>query len=168
MDILSLFGFVGFFVVCFAAALTGAKYRPDDWYRSIKKPWWNPPDWIFAPAWAVFYSLMVVSGWLVWREAGLSAAALPLAAYGLHLVFNAAWSPLFFGLRRIGLALIDAGLMWLTLAVTIATFASINHYAAMLLIPYLGWVSFAFVLNAKIFLLNRNPGRPARSPDLAS
>lgn len=162
MDFVSIAVFVGFAAVCVAAASTGAKFGPDEWYRALAKPRWNPPNWLFPPAWTFFYSLLAVSGWLVWREAGFAGAAGALALYGLHLAFNAAWSPLFFGLRRIGLALIDAAAMWVTLVATIVAFAGIDRAAAWLLAPYLVWVSFAFFLNLTILRLN--PGAPGANP----
>ncbi|WP_246164044.1 TspO/MBR family protein [Blastochloris sulfoviridis] len=156
MDITSLLALAGFFALCFAAASTGAKYGPDEWYRSIAKPAWIPPNWAFAPAWMVFYSLLAVAGWLVWREAGIAGAAVPLTLYVLHIFFNGIWSPLFFGWHRVDLALIDAGAMWLSLVATIIAFAQVSTTAAWLLVIYLGWVTFAFLLNLAVLRLNRD------------
>jgi tryptophan-rich sensory protein len=159
----SLIALGAFAAVCLAAASTGAKYGPDEWYRTIDKPVWIPPNWAFAPAWTLFYSLLAVSGWLGWREAGGSAANplpvaffIPLALYLIHIITNAVWSPLFFGMHRIDYALIDAGLMWVTAAATILAFAKISALAAGLLVIYLGWVTFAFLLNLSVLRLNRD------------
>ncbi|MFN3892390.1 MAG: TspO/MBR family protein [Beijerinckiaceae bacterium] len=149
----SLAVFVG---LCFAAASSGAIFKPDAWYRALAKPPWQPPDWLFAPVWTVLYIMIAVAGWLVWRKAGWDAA-LPLAIYGLNLVLNAAWSALFFGLRRPDLALVEVGALWLSTALLITLFGPISANAAWLLAPYLAWVSFASVLNYAI--VRRNPRR---------
>lgn len=156
MDTTSLFALLGFIAACLAAASTGAKWGPDEWYATIAKPSWIPPNWAFAPAWTVFYTLLAISGWLVWREAGFSGAGVALALYFSHIVFNAVWSPLFFGMHRVGLALVDAGLMWVSLVATIIAFAQVDATATWLLVVYLGWVTFAFFLNLAVLRLNRD------------
>lgn len=100
MDIVSIIGLACFIAACFLAALTGALFRPGDWYERLKKPSWRPPNRLFAPVWAVLYLTIAVAGWLVWRKGGFADAGLPLAIYALQLILNAAWSPLFFGLHR--------------------------------------------------------------------
>jgi tryptophan-rich sensory protein len=98
--------------------------------------------------------MIAVSGWLIWREAGLAGAALPLAVYTLQLVVNAAWTPLFFGLHRPDLGFVDIVLLWLSIGATIVLFIPIHIAAALLLVPYLAWVSFATALNLAIWRLN--------------
>ena len=137
------------------AALTGALFRPGDWYERLAKPTWRPPNRLFAPVWTVLYFTIAVSGWLVWREAGFSGAALPLAMYVLQLVLNAAWTPIFFGLHRPDLGFLDIVLVWLSIVATIALFFSIHAAAALLLLPYLAWVTFAAALNFAVWRLNR-------------
>jgi benzodiazapine receptor len=154
-DIIAL---VCFFLACFAAASSGAIFKPGAWYEGLRKPSWTPPNWLFAPAWLVFYCLIAVSGWLVWRKAGFEGAGLALTIYGIHLVINAGWSAVFFGLRRIKAAFAEVMLLWLSIAVTIAVFAPIDSTAALLLVPYLVWVTFASSLNFAILRLN--PERP--------
>ena len=159
--------FAGFALLVLAAAGTGARYRPDEWYRTLAKPRWTPPGWLFAPAWSAIYVLYAFAGWLVWREVGFAQGAAALALYALHIALNAMWSPLFFGHHRIGLAWLDAGAMWVTLAGVIALFAPIRPLAAFLLAPYLAWASFAFVLNGAVWRLNRdadNSRGPAQMP----
>ena len=97
--------------------------------------------------------MIALSGWLVWREAGLGGAALPL--YALQLILNAAWTPIFFGLRRPDLAVIEIVMLWASIVATIALFHPISPSAAWLLVPYLAWVSFASALNFSIW--RRNP-----------
>ena len=152
MDILSLLGFLG---ACFVAASTGAIFRPGAWYEGLAKPPWRPPNWLFGPAWALLYALIAISAWLVWRADGFGTA---LVIWSVHLVINAGWSAVFFGLRRPDLAFAWILLLWASIAVTIAAFAPVSLLAAWLLAPYLLWVSFATALNVSIW--RRNP-RPA-------
>lgn len=151
-----LLGLAGFFAANLATAGSGAIFTPGAWYEGLRKPSWRPPNWLFAPAWAVLFCMITASGWLVWREVGFG---LPLAVYALNLALNAAWSALFFGLRRPDLALYDLMAMWLTIVACIALFAPISATAAWLLVPYLAWTTFAGVLNATMWRLNG--ARPA-------
>jgi tryptophan-rich sensory protein len=143
------------FVVTFAASATGAVFRPGAWYEGLAKPPWRPPNWLFGPAWALLYALIAISAWLVWRADGFGTA---LVIWSVHLVINAGWSAVFFGLRRPDLAFAWILLLWASIAVTIAAFAPVSLLAAWLLAPYLLWVSFATALNFSIW--RRNP-RPA-------
>ena len=115
-SLLMLFAFGG---ASFGAASTGAIFRPGEWYRRLDKPRWRPPDWLFAPVWTLLYAMIALSGWLVWREKGLADAAVPLTAYAVQLVLNAAWTPIFFGLRRPGLAAIEIAMLWASIVATI-------------------------------------------------
>lgn len=143
--------FVG---ACIAVASTGAIFRPGEWYERIEKPSWRPPNWLFGPVWMILYAMIAVSGWLVWSEAGWSGAAVPLAVYGVQLVLNALWSFVFFGLRRLGLAVAEMMVLWLSIVATILLFYPIHSGAALMLLPYLAWVSFAMLLNFAIWRLN--------------
>lgn len=154
MDFSSVFGLLGFIAVCFFAALTGALFRPGDWYERLAKPAWRPPNRLFAPVWTFLYLIIAISGWLVWREAGFAGAALPLAIYGLQLGLNAAWTPIFFGLHRVDLGFLDIVFVWLSIIATIALFFPIHAGAALLLLPYLAWVTFAAALNFAVWRLN--------------
>lgn len=156
MTVTSILVLAGFFAACFAAALSGAYFRPGEWYERLDKPAWRPPNWLFPPAWTLLYIMIAVSGWLVWLTAGFAGAAVPLAVYGVQLVFNAGWSAVFFGARRPGWAMLEVVGLWTSIAATIAAFYPISTTAAWLLVPYLGWVSFAAVLNFAIW--RRNPG----------
>ncbi|MCC7273415.1 MAG: tryptophan-rich sensory protein [Alphaproteobacteria bacterium] len=145
----------GFVAACFLAALTGAMFRPGEWYERLAKPAWRPPNWLFGPAWAVLYVTIALSGWLVWREAGFAGAAPALAVYALQLALNAAWSPLVFGLHRLDLGFLDIVVLWLSIVATIVLFHPIHAGAALLLLPYLGWVTFASALNLAVWRRNR-------------
>ena len=159
MDVPSALGLAGFLGANFAAACTGGFFRPGEWYERLAKPSWQPPNWAFAPAWTVLYSMIAVAGWLVWRRAGFAGATLPLTIYFVHLLFNAAWSVIFFGLRRPDLAFAELIPFWLSILATILSFATVRSDAAWLLAPYLAWVSFAGVLNFTIWRLNRGGER---------
>jgi translocator protein len=164
MDISSIIVLIGFLGACFLAATTGAAFRPGDWYERLAKPSWRPPNWLFAPAWAVLYLTIAVSGWLVWQKSGVAGAVLPLAIYFVQLALNAAWSPIFFGLRRPDLAFIEIAMLWLSIVATLVAFHSVSAAAAWLLLPYLAWVTFALAwvtfaaaLNFTVWRLNRGP-----------
>jgi translocator protein len=154
MEISSVLVLLGFSAACFLAVLTGAVFRPGDWYERLIKPSWRPPNQLFALVWSVLYLMIAVSGWLIWREAGFVGATLPLAIYALQLVLNAAWTPLVFGLHRIDLGFFDIVLVWLSIVATIVLFYPIHPVAAMLLLPYLAWVTFAAALNFAVWRLN--------------
>jgi tryptophan-rich sensory protein len=159
MDASSLLALLAFIAPCFLAALTGAFFRPGEWYERLKKPSWRPPNRIFAPVWSVLYLMIAVSGWLVWRERGFTGAALALTVYGVQLALNAAWTPLFFGLHRPGLGLVDIVLLWMSIVATIVLFWPIHLAAALLLVPYLAWVTFAAALNFALWRLNPSAAR---------
>lgn len=154
MDMTSLIGLLVFIALCFLTAMSGAVFMPGEWYRGLAKPSWNPPDWAFAPAWTVLYIMIAVAGWLVWREAGIAGAALPLAVYLVQLLFNAGWSAVFFGLKRPDLAFLEVIGLWLSIVATIVLFLPISRTAGLLLLPYLAWVTFAATLNFTIWRLN--------------
>ena len=144
---------LAFFAVCFLAASSGAIFQPGDWYKSLHKPSWTPPNWAFPVVWSILFCMMAVAGWLVWREVGWSA---PIALFGVQLTLNALWSAIFFGMRRMDLALVEVGLLWLAIAATVALFAQVSLLASALLVPYLIWVTIAAALNWSV--LRMNPG----------
>ncbi len=162
MDAQGYFALFLFICACGAAASTGALFRPGDWYENLTKPSWRPPNWLFGPVWMVLYAMIAVSGWLVWQETGLAEGAIPLAIYGVQLLLNALWSAIFFGMRRIGVAAAEMVMLWLSIFATIVAFWPIDIRAAWLLVPYLFWVSFAFMLNVSIWRLNTPGARAER------
>lgn len=157
---ISIVGLAGFVGACGLAALTGVLFRPGPWFARLRKPAWQPPDWLFAPVWTILYLMIAVAGWLVWRAEGFAGARLALAVYGVQLVLNAAWTPLFFGLHRPDLGFADIVLLWAAIAATIALFHPVSAVAALLLVPYLAWVTFAGALNLAVW--RRNPAAAAR------
>jgi tryptophan-rich sensory protein len=144
----------GWVLLCFAAAAFGGLFPPGEWYASLKKPSWNPPGWVFGPVWTALYAMMAVAAWLVWKRGGWAAQRRLLMLFLAQLILNAAWTPLFFGLHRPGLAFAEIVLLWLAIAATLAAFRPVNRVAAWLLAPYLAWVSFAAGLNFTLWRLN--------------
>ncbi|WP_395045208.1 TspO/MBR family protein [Flavobacterium sp.] len=127
------------------------------WYPTIIKPFFNPPNWIFAPVWTVLYIMMGVSGGMIWNrlESDNENVKKAFLFFILQLGLNALWSYLFFGLHNPLLALIEIILLWLIIFETYIQFKKIDKIAGFLFIPYLAWVSFATLLNASIYWLNK-------------
>lgn len=142
------------FAVTFAAPALGAFTMPGAWYASLNKPSWNPPAWIFGPVWTALYIMMAVAAWLVWRRGGWPAQRRPLTFYFVQLALNAAWTPIFFGLKNPGLAFAEILLLLIAIVITAHAFRRVSPAAALLLLPYLIWVSFATALNFTLWRLN--------------
>jgi uncharacterized protein YbjT (DUF2867 family)/tryptophan-rich sensory protein len=146
-----------FLVICFGAAGIGAALTAvsvRDWYQTLSRPAWTPPDWVFGPVWTTLYFLMAIAAWLVWRRTGWSAGRTALGLFALQLVLNVAWSGLFFTLRSPGFALVDIVLLWAAIAATLWSFGRVSTLAASLFVPYLLWVSYATALNWAIWKMN--------------
>jgi tryptophan-rich sensory protein len=124
------------------------------WYTTLQKPDFNPPNWVFGPVWTTLYILMAVSLWLIWR-APSPLSDLTKKTWFVMLALNSAWSLLFFRGHSPGLALIDIGLYLVALSALIKLLSQQSRLAAWLQLPHLLWVSYAAVLNATIWLLNR-------------
>jgi len=125
------------------------------WYATLAKPSWTPPGWLFGPVWITLYALMGVAAarvWILHRRSSSGRAS--LIVFVVHLALNTAWSFLFFGLRAPGLGLVGITVLWATIVVLIAWWWRLERASALLLVPYLGWVSFATALNAAIWRLN--------------
>jgi len=123
------------------------------WYATLAKPSFQPPSWVFGPVWSVLYVLMGVALFLVWR-ADRHGRDRAVALWATQLALNAAWSLIFFGRRAIGPALAEILVLWVAVAATVVAFHRQDRTAGRLLVPYLGWVSFATLLNASIWRLN--------------
>jgi benzodiazapine receptor len=128
-----------------------------DWYPTLVKPSFNPPNWVFAPVWSLLYVMMGVAAGLVWDKIEWNRPIVKkaLTLFAIQLALNALWSYLFFGLHNPFLAVIEIVLLWLMIYETYLQFAKINKIAGYLLLPYLAWVSFATVLNISIWWLNK-------------
>jgi tryptophan-rich sensory protein len=126
----------------------------NDWYTTLHKPPFNPPDWVFAPVWTALYLMMAVAAWRVWRLPGSDLRSRGLWIFGAQLAVNLAWSFLFFGAQRIDLALLDIVLLLALIALNLRLFLQLDRPAGWLLLPYLAWVAFAALLNASLWRLN--------------
>lgn len=124
------------------------------WYTGIVKPGFTPPGWLFGPVWLTLYTLMGIAAYLIWRERRHEAARFALWLYGAHLLVNALWSIVFFGLHDIVMAFLVIITLWAMILVLIVLFRRQNKTAGYLLVPYLAWVSYAAVLNATLWMLN--------------
>jgi benzodiazapine receptor len=151
------------FIVClavtFLAPLIGSLFTRQavsDWYVHLNKPFFTPPGWLFGPVWTVLYLLMAVAAFLIWQK-GLddTVVKIALALYMLQLVLNALWTPIFFGAKMPLLAFIEIIFLWIAIILTIIVFIRVSKPAAILLVPYILWTSFAAVLSFSIWRLNR-------------
>lgn len=150
----------GFLAATFGAASTGAIFKPGPWYRTLRKPSWTPPDWAFPVVWTTLYIAMA---WAAWRVAYTpSPWAIPaLALWAWQMVMNALWSPIFFGLRRLGAAMVALCGLWLAVAAATAAFFLVDPWAGLLMAPYLLWVSIAGALNFALWRMNPEPSGSA-------
>jgi translocator protein len=144
-----------FLAIAFVPSFIGASFRPDAWYEALIKPAWNPPSWLFGPVWTVLYTLIGYAGYLAWRSSTTNLRVGAFGIYAIQLLLNALWSPLFFGYHSPGLALINIVAQWAAIVLNIVAFYRIKPAAGLLLLPYLLWVTFALILNASIWTLNR-------------
>lgn len=158
MDAKRALALIVFFAICLGAGGLGSFFTASsvrDWYPRLRKPAGTPPGRIFGPVWTVLYVLMAISAWLVWREYGWGAFP-ALLIFFAQLALNVAWSGIFFGSRMPGVAFAEILILWLAIAFTIFVFYTLLPIAALLLVPYLLWVSYASYLNWGIWRLNRS------------
>ena len=139
---------IGFFGSFFTVSEIGS------WYQTIRKPSWNPPNWIFGPVWTTLYVLMGISLFLIWRSSA-SHKRIAIILFAIQLILNFFWSFIFFKQHQIGFAFAEILALWLMIILTILAFGRINKLAAWLLVPYISWVSFAVILNFAIWQLNK-------------
>lgn len=125
------------------------------WYATINKPSFTPPNWLFAPAWTLLFTLMGISLFIIW-EKGLKTkeSKIAISVFGVQLFFNVIWSILFFGLRSPSYAFAEILVLWIVILLNIILFYRISKKAGLLLIPYICWVSFATLLNYYVWILN--------------
>jgi translocator protein len=122
------------------------------WYAGLAHPSFAPPNWIFAPVWTTLYVLMAIAAWRVWRITGTRSPE--VLAYALQLLFNFAWSAIFFAAHQIGLAFIEICALVILIAVTMFLFWRRDRIAGLLFLPYLAWTGFASVLTHGFLALN--------------
>jgi tryptophan-rich sensory protein len=148
---------IAFFLITFLAAFIGNFFTMpniQDWYSSLNKPSFSPPNWLFGPVWTILYFLMAISAFLVWQRRENSQAKKALTFYFIQLVLNTLWSIIFFGWHNLGLAFVEIILLWVFILLTLISFYKIVRIAGILFIPYILWVSFAGFLNFTIWQLN--------------
>jgi len=145
-------------LLCLAlGTISGLSTAPEikDWYTTLNKPSFNPPNWIFGPVWTLLYLMMGVALGLIinlgTKTPGVKAA---LTIFGIQFILNLIWTPVFFGMHQISPALIVIILMWIAILLSIIHFSKLRPLAGWLLIPYILWVSFATILNAALWQLN--------------
>ena len=143
-------------VVTFAVlGVGGATTKVGDWYRGLRKPPWNPPGWVFAPAWTIILGLAAAAGVIAWERAGSAADHTRIGVlFGVNIVFHLLWSPLFFAWKRPDWALAEVPFLWLSILALIVGLAPLSSLSSLLLAPYLAWVSFATFLNLTIVRMN--------------
>ena len=152
----SSLGLIGWLLASLATGAVGAlaTRHAREFYAGLVKPAWAPPGWLFGPVWTTLYLMMGVAAWLVWRQAGWTRATVALSLFLGQLVFNALWSWLFFAWRRGGLAFADVILLCGLIVATALAFARVRPLAAVLLLPYLAWVTFATALTHALWRAN--------------
>jgi tryptophan-rich sensory protein len=152
---LALASFAGLTVAAAALGRVASRRAPGLWYRTLRKPPFQPPSWVFGPVWSTLYGLIATSGYRVWKTSPSKARTQALTLWGTQLALNSAWSPLFFGARRKRTALVDL----LALLGVVAAYAQVSRKidkpAAAMVLPYLGWLGFAGALNEEIIRRNR-------------
>ena len=155
MRFISLLGWLG---LCFGIAGLSARWTAKEiptWYGTLRRPAIAPPNWVFGPVWSALYALMAVAAWRVSLTPSSPLRAFALTLFLIQLALNFAWSWIFFRLHRMGLALVENLLLWISIGAAIAWFARLSHIAAWLLVPYIAWVSFAILLNFAFWQKNK-------------
>ncbi len=145
----------GVFVICIcaccAAATTGAMFPPGQWYLTLNRPSWTPPNWLFPVAWTTLYIAMSAAAALA---APLPDSGTAMALWGLQIALNTLWSPIFFGLRRFGMAFVVVIGLWLAVAGAMLALWQLEPLAGWLFVPYLVWCTIAAALNYAMWKLN--------------
>jgi translocator protein len=125
------------------------------WYASLNQPTFNPPNWVFGPVWTTLYTIMGISLFMIWRFEASKERNQAILIFMVQLLLNFCWSFFFFYFRMIGLALTDIIMLWIMILLMLVRFYKIKPLAAYINIPYFLWVTFATLLNAAYFLLNK-------------
>ena len=143
--------FLIFLAATFGAGATGAMFPTGSWYKALRKPSWTPPDWVFPVMWTSIYVLISIAGA---RVAGDPGSGHAMAFWAAQIAFNALWTPIFFGLRRLRGALPVMGALWLSVLGATITHWQVDWIAGLCFLPYLAWVSVAGVLNYSVAQMN--------------
>lgn len=148
---------IAFILACEGIGLLGGLWTGPEipnWYRTLTKPSFNPPSWIFGPVWTTLYLLMAIAAWMVFNEASSPARTLGLCLFIFQLALNLAWSWIFFRRHAIGAAALEVTILWCSIGATALVFSQVSPLSAALMAPYWAWVTFASILNATIWRLN--------------
>jgi benzodiazapine receptor len=149
-----------FLVLSLSAGAVGALFSPGlsasaaHWYAALLKPIWLPPQNWFGPIWTGLYVLMAIAAWIIWRERYHRGRAAAITAYCVQLLLNALWAPVFFGLKNIDAGLFEIVALWLAVGWNLREFARVKSAAALILMPYFLWVTFAAAINLAVWRLN--------------
>ncbi|MEL7107313.1 MAG: TspO/MBR family protein [Pseudomonadota bacterium] len=143
--------FAIFLVACGGAAATGAMFPPGPWYDALKKPSWNPPNWLFPVAWSLLYLCIAAAAA---RAAVVPGNGVAMALLAAQFAFNTLWTPVFFGLRKMGAGFVVVSVLWVLVALTMLAFFQLDRLAGLLFVPYLVWVTVAAALNFTVWRLN--------------
>lgn len=149
---MDLLVFLIYLSACFTAAATGALFPTGEWYKSLDKPIWTPPDWVFPIAWAIFYTVLAIVGA---RVSNIDGNKYAVAFWSLHIALNTLWTPVVFGARKLKAGMIIIVLLWLASAGTIYHTFVLDRFSGLIIMPYIIWVTFATALNFS--LVKRNP-----------
>jgi len=155
----SWIGLLFWAALCFGVAGVGGRWTAREvngWYRTLSRPAIAPPNWVFGPVWTLLYGLMAVAAWRVGLAAPSTVRTWALGLFLLQLALNLAWSWIFFRQHALGAALAEVATLWIAIGVTTLLFRQVVPLAGWLMVPYLTWVSFATVLNAAFWNLNRS------------
>ncbi len=145
-------------LLCQGVGLFGARWTAPEipsWYRTLAKPPFNPPSWVFGPVWTLLYLLMAIAAWRIVYAPASAERTAGLAVFAIQLALNLLWPWIFFRHHALGAALAEIICLWLAIAFTAVLFARIDSIAAWLLAPYLAWTAFASLLNGAIWRLNK-------------
>lgn len=124
------------------------------WYATLSKPSFNPPNWLFGPVWTLLYILMGIALAIIWKKPKSPHRSNSLWLFFIQLFLNFCWSFLFFYFHNIGMALVEIGMLWILIMMTIISFSRLDKRAGWILVPYICWVSFASILNGAIYGIN--------------
>tara|TARA_Y100001936_G_scaffold240542_1_gene275167 strand:+ start:332 stop:799 length:468 start_codon:yes stop_codon:yes gene_type:complete len=150
-----ILSFTLFAITTFSASFIGGLVTlnfKEPWYSSLNKPFFNPPDWIFAPVWTLLYLFMTIAIWNAWHKNTKNINLVYI--YFIHLFFNTTWSIIFFGLQSVSLAMLNLIVLILFIVLLMFNYRRVSIISFYLMIPYLFWCCFALILNISIFIKN--------------
>jgi benzodiazapine receptor len=148
------YSMAAFMLIVVMAAAVGGQFAAGEWYQELNKPDWIPPEWLYGPVWSVLYLLMALAMWHVWETRKVMRTG-ALIWWLIQIALNVAWSWLFFGLTRIGWALAEMTILIGVVVMCIQSFRFLSRPAALMMLPYLAWLVFAWWLNFTLWSMNR-------------